>query len=78
MNESRKSKRIKVGIIFIVIGILIIIGGIVGYMVEKATCPPEFPSGCGFFTSAGGLGLLGLIFLGSVLILVAILRVLLK
>jgi hypothetical protein len=75
MNDTKKPKKVKVGITLIVIGILIIIGGIVGYNVEKATCPPEFPSGCGFFTSAGGLGLMGLIFLGSILILVAILKI---
>ena len=71
-KEKMKSKKGKVGISLIVIGILIVLGGIVGYYIEKANCPPGWESGCGFFTSAGGLGLLGLIFLGGVSIVIGL------
>ncbi|MFX0012420.1 MAG: hypothetical protein ACFE9R_19055, partial [Candidatus Hermodarchaeota archaeon] len=64
---SQNVKVIKVvgGIIIMVIGILIIIGGMIAYNIEKANCPPELPSGCGPLTSAGGLGLIGVIALGG-------------
>lgn len=71
-NEKMKSKKVWIGISLFVIGILIIVGSIVGYYIEKANCPPGWESGCGFFTSAGGLGLLGLIFVGSIFILIGL------
>ncbi len=35
------------------IGSLIILGGIIGYYIEKANCPPESQFGCGSLSSAG-------------------------
>jgi hypothetical protein len=67
---SQNIKIVKVvgGISIIIIGILIIVGGIIGYNIEKANCPPEWPSECGPLTSAGGLGLIGVIALGGAVI----------
>ena len=74
--KKRSKKKITVGNILLVIGVLIIGGGIVGYFIEKANCPPYYPAGCGFLTSAGGLGLMGLIFLGSLFVLGGLIMIL--
>ena len=68
--SPQKIKTIKVvgGICLIIIGIFIIVGGIIGYNIEKANCPLEWQSGCGPLSSAGGLGLIGVISLGGAVI----------
>lgn len=63
--QKIKTFKIMGGFSIIIIGILIIVGGMIGYNIEKANCPPEWPSGCGPLTSAGGLGLIGVIALGG-------------
>jgi len=66
-TKEVKAKNLWVGISLIVIGILIIVGGAVGYYIEKANCPTEL--GCGILTYWGGLGFFGLTFLGSIFII---------
>jgi hypothetical protein len=68
-----KVKKLWVGISLIVIGSLIIVAGIVGYYIEKANCLlAGYPSGCGFFSAAGGLGTVGFCFPGGIIIVIGL------
>ena len=69
MIDTERPKEVKVGMTLIVIGILIIVGGIGAYFIEKAYCAAT-EYACGILGAWGGMGLFGLIFLGLLFIIV--------
>jgi len=68
-----KVKNLWVGISLTVIGFVFVLGGIIGYYIEKPICPSaQYPC---FFHAGGGMGFIAVIFPASIFILLGIIYI---
>ncbi|MFX0103924.1 MAG: hypothetical protein ACFE75_00330 [Candidatus Hodarchaeota archaeon] len=68
--KVKKKVNLRVGISLTVIGFVFILGGIIGYYIEKPICPSaQYPC---YFHAGGGMGFIAVIFPASIFVLLGI------